>query len=413
MISDLSLLIILILLSGFFSSTELAFIVSNKLKLEIKARKKNIAALNAVFFNKHSQNFYSTILLGNNVVGIAFASLSTIFFSSTFGWDDWTILIVSTLILLLFGELLPKYFAREIPDRLVLISSSPLRVFYFIFFPFIKILSAFSSLLFKSSEVKSGNINYIFDKEDIELLVKESEAAGMVEKKESDFISRVFDLGEQKVYEAMRPRTEIAGIEISLGIDEVLDIFIQSGYSKLPVFEDNLDNIKGVVYAYDLFSKPSSLQSIIRNIEFVPETKKSFDLLKEFLSRRFSIAIVIDEFGGTAGLVTMEDILEEVFGEIEDEYDTTEEICRKISNDSFLISGKVEVDYFNEKYGEIFPVGDYETVAGFIISKIGKIPIQGETIIIDGLIFLIARSTNSKIDLIKLSLPGDYITKNE
>ncbi|HMU43297.1 MAG TPA: hemolysin family protein [Ignavibacteriaceae bacterium] len=413
MISDLSLLIILILLSGFFSSTELAFIVSNKLKLEIKARKKNIAALNAVFFNKHSQNFYSTILLGNNVVGIAFASLSTIFFSSTFGWDDWTILIVSTLILLLFGELLPKYFAREIPDRLVLISSSPLRVFYFIFFPFIKILSAFSSLLFKSSEVKSGNINYIFDKEDIELLVKESEAAGMVEKKESDFISRVFDLGEQKVYEAMRPRTEIAGIEISLGIDEVLDIFIQSGYSKLPVFEDNLDNIKGVVYAYDLFSKPSSLQSIIRNIEFVPETKKSFDLLKEFLSRRFSIAIVIDEFGGTAGLVTMEDILEEVFGEIEDEYDTTEEICRKISNDSFLISGKVEVDYFNEKYGEIFPVGDYETVAGFIISKIGKIPIQGETIIIDGLIFLIARSTNSKIDLIKLTLPGDYITKNE
>lgn len=413
MISDLSLLIILILLSGFFSSTELAFIVSNKLKLEIKARKKNIAALNAVFFNKHSQNFYSTILLGNNVVGIAFASLSTIFFSSTFGWDDWTILIVSTLILLLFGELLPKYFAREIPDRLVLISSSPLRVFYFIFFPFIKILSAFSSLLFKSSEVKSGNINYIFDKEDIELLVKESEAAGMVEKKESDFISRVFDLGEQKVYEAMRPRTEIAGIEISLGIDEVLDIFIQSGYSKLPVFEDNLDNIKGVVYAYDLFSKPSSLQSIIRNIEFVPETKKSFDLLKEFLSRRFSIAIVIDEFGGTAGLVTMEDILEEVFGEIEDEYDTTEEICRKISNDSFLISGKVEVDYFNEKYGEIFPVGDYETIAGFIISKIGKIPIQGETIIIDGLIFLIARSTNSKIDLIKLTLPGDYITKNE
>lgn len=413
MISQLSLLIILILLSGFFSSTELAFIVSNKLKLEIKARKKNIAAINAVFFNNHSQNFYSTILLGNNAAGIAFASLSAIFFSSVFRWDDWTILILSTLTLLLFGELIPKYFAREIPDRFVLISSSPLRIFYLIFFPFIKMLSAFSSLLFKSSEVKSGNINYIFDKEDIELLVKESEAAGMVEKKESDFISRVFDLGEQKVYEAMRPRTEIVGIEISQSMDEVLDIFIQSGYSKLPVFEDNLDNIKGVVYAYDLFSKPLNFQSIIRNIEFVPETKKSFDLLREFLSRRFSIAIVIDEFGGTAGLVTMEDILEEVFGEIEDEYDITEDICRKISAESFLISGKVEVDYFNEKYGEIFPVGDYETVAGFIISRTGKIPIQGETIIIDGLNFLIARSTTSKIDLIKLTLPIDYVIKNE
>lgn len=408
MLSDISLLIILILLSGFFSSTELAFIVGNKLKLEIKARKKNMAALNALFFNNHSQSFYSTILLGNNIVGIAFASLSAIFFSSAFGWDEFTILLVSTLVLLICGELLPKYFAREIPDRLVLITSIPLRFFYFIFFPFIKILSSFSSILFKSSEVKSGNINFIFDKEDIEMLVKESEAAGIVEKKESDFISRVFDLGEQKVYEAMSPRTGIVGIEISQNMEEVLDVFVQSGYSKLPVFEDNLDNIKGVVYAYDLFTRPENLQSIIKEVEFVPETKKSFDLLREFLSKRFSIAIVIDEFGGTAGLVTIEDILEEVFGEIEDEYDTIEDICRKISTNTFLISGKVEVDFFNDKYGSIIPIGDYETIAGFITAKAGKIPVQGETIIIEGHNFLIARSTQSRIDLVKLTISHEH-----
>lgn len=413
MISDLSILIFLILISGFFSSTELAYIVGNKLKLEIKARKKNIAALNALFFNNHSQSFYSTILLGNNIAGIAFASLSAIFFSSAFGWDELTILLVSTFVLLMCGELLPKYFAREIPDRLVQLSSIPLRVFYIIFFPFIKMLNYFTSFLLKSSEVKSGNINFIFDKEDIEMLVKESEAAGKVEKKESDFISKVFSLGEQKVYESMRPRTEIVGIEISQDISEVLDVFVQSGYSKLPVFEENLDNIKGVVYAYDLFTKPQNLQSIIKEVEFVPETKKSFDLLKEFLSKRFSIAIVIDEFGGTAGLVTIEDILEEVFGEIEDEYDTIEDICRKISDNTFLISGKVEVDFFNEKYGNLIAVGDYETIAGFITSRVGKIPAQGETIIIDGLDFLIARSTQSKIELVKLTISSEQALQYE
>jgi CBS domain containing-hemolysin-like protein len=252
--------------------------------------------------------------------------------------------------------------------------------------------------------MKAENINYLFSKEDIEFLVKESHEAGVVNKKESDIITRVLALGEQRVYEAMRPRTEIVGVDIDSTIDEAITIFIESGYSKIPVYEENLDNIRGVIFAYDIFKSPKNLQNIIREIIFVPETKRSFEMLNEFLNKQVSIAIVVDEFGGTAGLVTMEDIIEELFGEIKDEYDIEEDICRKIASDTYLISGKVEIDYINEKYSLNIPTGDYETIAGFITSKLGRIPLQGENVTIENFNFLIARATNIKIDLLKLTL---------
>ncbi|HEY6906522.1 MAG TPA: transporter associated domain-containing protein, partial [Ignavibacteriaceae bacterium] len=197
-------------------------------------------------------------------------------------------------------------------------------------------------------------------------------------------------------------------VDIESTIDEVISIFVESGYSKIPVYEENLDNIRGVIFAYDIFNSPQNLKSIIREIIFVPETKRSFEMLNEFLNKQVSIAIVVDEFGGTAGLVTMEDIIEELFGEIKDEYDIEEEICRKISADSFLISGKVEIDYINEKYNLNIPTGDYETIAGYITSRIGRIPLQGESVKIDNFTFLIARSTNIRIDLVKLTIiPAD------
>ena len=224
----------------------------------------------------------------------------------------------------------------------------------------------------------------------------------MVNKTESDIISKVLDLGEQKVYEAMRPRTEIVGVEITQTIDEALSIFIDSGYSKLPVYEENLDNIKGVIFAYDIFKSPTDLKSIMKEIIFVPETKRTFDTLNEFLSRHVSVAIVIDEFGGTAGIITMEDIMEELFGEIRDEYDIEEDICRKISDNSYIISGKVEIDFINEKYNLNIPTGDYETIGGYITSRIGRIPTEGESFVIDNFNIQIARTTSIKIDLVKL-----------
>jgi magnesium and cobalt exporter, CNNM family len=404
MTDQLIILIILVIISAFFAGSELAFVVANKLKIEVRARKKNYAAMSAYAFVQKPRYFYSTILIANNVINVAFASLSAVILSVAFNLSEFSILIISTLILLIFGELIPKYFARELGDRIVLITSIPIRVIFYILYPFVRITSSLSSFLTQSSNVKAENINFLFSKEDIEFLVKESHEAGIVNKKESAIITRVLALGEQKVYEAMRPRTEIVGVDIDSTIDAAISIFIESGYSKIPVYEENLDNIRGVIFAYDIFKSPENLQSIIREIIFVPETKRSFEMLNEFLNKQVSIAIVVDEFGGTAGLVTMEDIIEELFGEIKDEYDIEEDICRKIAPDTYLISGKVEIDYINEKYNLNIPTGDYETIAGFITSKIGRIPLQGENIIIDKFNLLISRANNIKIDLVKLTI---------
>ena len=404
--TELITLLILIILSGFFSGTELAFVVANKLKIEVRARKKNLSAKSAQYFISHPQNFFSTILLGNNIVIIAYASLSALFLSSIFGWSEFTILIISSTIILLFGEIIPKYFARELADQMVVLTSIPLRVCSYILYPFVKITSAFSNKIMQSSSIKSDNIYHLFDKEDIKGLIKESESAGIVDKKDSELISKVIELGDQRVYEAMKPRTEIVGIEIKKDINEALSVFIDSGFSKLPVYEDNFDNIKGVLLAKDLFQSPQNIKDVLREVSFIPETKKSFEVLNDFLEKRNSIAIVVDEHGGTAGIVTMEDILEELFGEIKDEFDVDEEICRKISTDSYIISGKVEVDHINEKYstagGLNIEEGTYETLGGFITNKIGRIPAQGEIITIGNLKIQIIRANAQKIELVKL-----------
>jgi putative hemolysin len=404
MTSQLIILILLVVISAFFAGSELAFVVASKLKIEIRARKGNIAAKAVYSFVKNPQYFFSTILIANNVVNIAFASLSALILSLAFNLNEFSILIISTLILLIFGELLPKYFARELSDRVILFASIPIRIVYYILFPFVRITSSLSSFLTQASSRKAENLEFLFSKEDIEYLVKESHEAGIVNKKESAIITKVLALGEQKVYEAMRPRTEIVGVDIESTIDEAISVFIESGYSKIPVYEENLDNIRGVIFAYDIFKSPQNLQSIIREIIFVPETKRSFEMLNEFLNKQVSIAIVVDEFGGTAGLVTMEDIIEELFGEIKDEYDVEEDICRKVASDTYLISGKVEIDYINEKYNLNIPTGDYETIAGYITSKIGRIPQQGESVTVDNFNFIIARSTNIRIDLVKLTI---------
>ncbi len=406
LLNDIILLSLLLVISGFFSGTEIAFVVSNKLKIEVKARKKNLPAKNALYFVRKPHDFFSTILIGNNIVNIAFASISAIVLTVFFGLSELTVLLVSTFFLLVIGEIIPKYISRELADRIFLISSIPLRLFSIVVYPFVKIMSSISSFLTSSSNVKEESINYLFDKEDIEMLVEESMEAGVVGKNESDLINKVFALGDQRVYEAMRPRTEIVGVEFDQSIDDVLSVFIDSGYSKLPVYEENLDNIKGVVFASDIFKMPKDFKSIIRNVIFVPETKKTFDMLNEFLAKRVSIAVVIDEFGGTAGIITMEDIMEELFGEIKDEYDVDEDICRRTAPNTFLINAKVEIDFINEKFNLKIPTGDYETIGGYVTANTGRIPAEGENITIDKYTILIVRSSPTKIDLVRLSITG-------
>ncbi len=402
MLEELVLLILLLFLSGFFSGSEMAYIVANKLKIEIKARKNNPAAISANYFTSHPQTFYSTILIGNNIVNVTLSSLSAVFLAYLFGLSELSILIISAFLLLIIGELIPKYIAHERADIMFLLTALPVRFFSYLLYPFVKAASLFSKKFTQSAKLSANIEGHLFDKDDIKELVKESEEAGIVDKKESYIIEKVIELGEQRVYEAMTPRTDIVGVEINDPIKSALSVFIDSGFSKLPVYEENLDNIKGIILAKDIFKDPETINSIIREVSFIPETKKSFDVLNEFLDKKISISIVIDEFGGTAGIVTMEDILEELFGEIRDEFDVEEVICRRIALNTFIISGKAEIDYINEKYMLNIPEGDYETIAGYITTRLGKIPNQGDTVNIDSFTILIARASHRKIDVVKL-----------
>ncbi|MEP0861220.1 MAG: HlyC/CorC family transporter [Ignavibacterium sp.] len=403
MVTEILLLIVLLILSAYFSSTEMAYIAANKLKLEVKTRKKDLVARNVAYYLNNPNTFFSTILLGNNIVNIAFASLSAVILASLFNLTEIQILSITTFLLLFFGELIPKYFAHETADFFIIVSSSILRIITTILFPFIKALAFISDKLTSNvSSQKAENISQLFDKEDIKALLDEGHKAGKVLPQEKNIIEKVIDLGEQKVYEAMRPRTEIVGVEIHSSIEDVHKSFIDSGYSKLIVYEENLDNIKGVILAKDLFTNPKTITEVLREIKFYPETKRSLEVLNELLESKISIAVVVDEFGGTAGIVTMEDIIEELFGEIKDEYDVEEHICRRISRDTYLISGKVEIDHLNEKYKIGIPEGDYETVAGYIENRLGRIPKQGESFLIDNYDIIIVKATQTKIELIKL-----------
>ncbi|MCF6269085.1 MAG: hemolysin family protein [Melioribacteraceae bacterium] len=398
-------LILLLVLSGFFSSSEIAFVVSNKLKIELRARKNNLPAKIISYFNEKQEVFFSTILISNNIVNITFSSLITLFLFSVLGFSDITILIISTLLLLIFGELIPKYFAREYPDKFVLITAIPVRIVSFLLSPLIFITAAFSQFLVKAANIKEEKISSLFDKEDIQTLLQESVATSktnLLVEGEFDVINKVIELGEQKIYEVMTPRTDIVGIEINSDISEAINIFNESGYSKIPVYEENMDNIKGFILALDMFKFPKTIEEIRREILFVPETKKSLELMNELIDKRISISIVVDEFGGTEGIVTIEDIIEEMLGEIRDEYDTEDDVCKQLTDKSFIISGKIEIDRLNEEFNLEIPEGEYETIAGYIITMLGMIPSKKKEYKIGNFNVEIIHSSKQRIELLKL-----------
>ncbi|GMU85002.1 MAG: hemolysin [Ignavibacteriales bacterium] len=401
---DIFLLVALALMSGYFSSTEMSYLISNRIKLELRSGNKSPGLRSAKYFFDHPDIFFSTVLIGNNIVNIAFASVSAVVLASVFGLSEWQVLVVSSILLLLFGELIPKYIAGEIPHTLYLLFAAPLKVISIAFSPLVAFTSKVSRKITGNDVSSSQNV---MGREDIMLLVRESLGQQSQDDQQSRIIKRIFELKETRVYEVMRPRTEIAGVEIETNLDIVLKMFAETGYSKLPVFEDTLDDIKGIVYAFDLFTNPSSLSEVIREIPFVPETKSCIELLNEMMSEKYSMAIVIDEFGGTAGLVTFEDVLEEMFGEIKDEYDTENSVLKKLKDDFFLMSGNVELDHITDKFGINFPGGDYTTLSGYITSATGRIPEQGEILRLGQYQFSIVKANKVRIEFVRLRVMED------
>jgi len=419
---ELFYILLVILASAFFSGSEMAFVTANKLKLEIESRKNTIRGRSLLFFNKNPETFLTTTLVGNNIVNVLYATLMAVFlaepiaiiYSNLFNAEPLssTVLIIQTLIasilILIFGEILAKAIFRSQADFFVKIIAFPLRITNRFLWPLIAIADRMSRILVRLLKIENEKSAKIFRRQDMAIIFRElSEGGGSheIDQDDSELLQNVLELSNKRVRETMVPRTEIVAVEKSASIDDLKTAFIESGYSKIPVYQDSIDDIIGVVFAYDMFSYPKNIADIIRPVKLIPSSKKSKDLLTEFRQSNVSVAIVIDEYGGTAGMVTIEDLIEEVVGDIQDEYDKDDEIIKKISNNTYLISGSVELEDLMDEYPEIMldqTLGDFETVAGYIIHHIGRIPKINEELQILGNTFIILKATQSKLETIKL-----------
>lgn len=423
MIIEGLLIVSTILLSGFFSGSEIAFVSANRLRLEIQMR-KNTPSSNALSkFVQNAESYLITTLIGNNIVNVIYATLMTLFLSQPvsdlyqFLFDEtphkFMVLMIQTtiasFIIMYFGEIIPKAIFRSRADFLMPQLAIPIRVVQFLLTPLIVIANYFSKILLKLFKVESGNVENIFRRQDIELIIEEMQHAGSIEfdKEDTELLSNVLDFSNKRVKDSMITRTEIVGVEKSTPIEEVLKAFISSGYSKLPVYEESVDHITSVVFAADLFKRPTTLEEIERPVKFVPSSKKSQDLLTEFRASNTSMAVVLDEYGGTAGLVTIEDLIEEVVGDIEDEFDTIDQLMKKLNEKTFVFSGSVEIEDIIEAYPEtkfVDTSSDYETLAGFIIHHTGRIPKVNDEIIIDNKKLIISKASPSRIETVRLIL---------
>tara|TARA_R110002096_G_scaffold406782_9_gene605194 strand:- start:4185 stop:5465 length:1281 start_codon:yes stop_codon:yes gene_type:complete len=411
-----------ILLSGFFSGAEIAFVTANKLKLEVASRKNNLISGSIGFFSKNPETFLTTTLVGNNIVNVVYATLMAIFladpvsnyFNAWFGVipSAFQVLSIQTIIasfvIMLFGEILPKAIFRAQADLMVNIIALPLRLFYYVLKPLIVIANSSSNTLIKWLVPDAEKAEQFYRRRDVELIFKELREGGgsdEIDEDDSEILHNVLELSNKRVRDSMIPRIDIEAVDKSTPVSEVLKVLVESGHSKLPVFRDSIDDVIGVVFAHDFFKNPKSLHEIIRPIKLVPSSKKSKALMTEFRKSNMSVAIVLDEYGGTAGMVTIEDLLEEVVGDIQDEHDVEDEIMKRISPNNFIISGNVEISELVQHFSEIeIPLepSEYDTVAGYIINNLGRIPKVNEEVLIDGYKFIISKATQSRIETIKL-----------
>ena len=387
-----------IILSIFFSSSEIALISANKLQINVwgkqKLRLSKIA--NSIVNNKEFYLF--CILVGNNLANMLATSFFTIYLVQGGTVPESSIFIIISLSILLFAEIIPKSIIREFSNITLLIISPFLYFFGIILYPVYFLFDLFTNHNSGNSIFKEHD----YMRDDIQYVYKHVDQSIEIEDEQKEMLSNVFTLGKNTAYEVMTPRTKLSIVSKNDSLKEILHTFIDSGHSKLPVYDDDIDNIIGVIYLYDLFKNPNSINEIIKSVNKIPFTKHISDIMNSFQSSNSNLAIVVDEHGGTSGLITAEDIFEELFGEFEDEFDHYEVKSRVLNDGSIITNARIECDEFNKLYNNLIPKGNYETVAGYIISKIGRIPNQGEKLFLSIGQVLIKKSSSRKIEEIQI-----------
>ncbi|MBI5538607.1 MAG: HlyC/CorC family transporter [Bacteroidia bacterium] len=413
----LIIIFITLIFSAFFSGMEIAFLSSNRLQIELE-KKQGFKSSNIIsLFITHPKKYIATMLIGNNIAlvvyGIFMAKILTDPISHFTDSESGILILqtlISTFIILFFAEFLPKTIFRLNSNLFLNIFAIPVSIFYFLFYPLSWATINFSNIILKrvfKANIKKNN-NIVFGKVDIDNYINErmQNKNGIDDDEyELKIFQNALDFSKIKLRECIVPRTEIIAIETNDTIENLKNIFIETGYSKILVYKNNIDTIIGYVHSSELFLKPKSLNEIVHEVLIVPETMPANKLLATFIQQKRSVAVVVDEFGGTSGMVTIEDIMEEIFGEIKDEHDTDDLEDKKINDFEYLLSGRLEIDYLNEKYELNFPDTDeYETIAGYILYNHENIPKINETIIIGHYSFKILRVTNTRIELVQLKI---------
>jgi CBS domain containing-hemolysin-like protein len=414
----IALIVLMLVLSAFFSGSEIAFVTANRLKAEVRAHREGFVGGVVREFIREPAKFLTTTLVGNNVALVLYSTLMALALDEPLREFSHGLLgpetpveglvlalqtVIASTVVLLFGEILPKSLFREPADRVVFACALPLKLTYWLFLPVIKIAGWLSQVLVRLTGVEAQSFQQ-FLRSDYEAVVRESRETGTLDldEEESELLSNVFELRNLRVKDSMVPRTDVEGVDEGATLAEVYARFVETGFSRLPVYRDNVDRVVGVIVAHDLFQRPERLADIVRNVPFVPEAKRAKDLLYEFLASGTSMAIVIDEYGGTAGLVTVEDLLEELFGDIRDEFDEAVEEVRQINEYTFLVSGRTEVHTLNADYGLDLPEGDYDTVAGLLLDRLSSIPKEREEFTLDGYRVTILKASAHRIDTVRI-----------
>jgi len=402
---------------------EIAYITANKLKVEVDKKSGGFSAKLISRLTQSDSGFISAMLVGNNIalviygisVAIVLERLLTQALPSVFQ-NDFTLLvtqtIISSIVILLFAEFIPKTLFRINANSILRLFALPVTFIYYLLYPLVFITLGISEFILKRIfHLKMADSPKTFDSVDINNFLYEFGDSGSKEAEESiemQIFRNAIEFPEIKLRESMIPRTEIIALEESESLDTFRKKFSEKGLSKILIYRKNIDNIIGYVHAFDFFKKPKDINSIIRPIMIVPETMYVNKLLKSFIQQRKSIAAVVDEFGGTAGLITIEDIMEEIFGEIDDEYDTDDFIEKKINDNEYVFSARLEIDYLNEAYNLNLPESDeYETLGGLIINHHESIPVVNDEIIVKNYSFKIIQVSEKRIEQVHLKILND------
>ena len=417
MLTSVILIVLMLLLSAFFSGMEIAFTSKNRLKLEIDRKQSRMFDRIADIFSRHPGQYITTILVGNNIALVIYSLYMSLLLRGIFyalGWEsiarNGSVAIetaVSTVIIIFFAEFLPKSVFRNNPNFYYRALAPVIYFFYLLLYPIARLTTLISHgiLRLTGRRVEERTTTHSFDREDLASLLDTNSSEPRPEPdNELTLFQNALDFAGLRVRDCMVPRVDVEAVDIAdTTIEQLTARFVDSKYSRIFVWRKSIDNIIGYINSKSLFTRPAGISDVMMQVNFVPETMPLQLVLQNFIKHRTNIAVVIDEFGGTAGVISLEDVLEQIFGEIEDEHDEQDMIEKQVDENEYVFSCRLEVKYLNERYGlGIEESREYDTLAGYIISHLDGIPSAGQSLTVDGLEIRVLRTTRSRIELARV-----------